>query len=83
VSLAGGTVQKPPGLAPPKAVVLSQPHLVAVVPSYSLPLTPVSVTRTDLVVTVWALVYGVSKVGKNRKDALELKMLSRDRNELK
>lgn len=80
-----GQFRKPFGLAWPaqRLLIPLSPHLVAVVPSYSLPLSSASVTRTELVGTAWTLAYEVSKVGNNRKDALELEILSKDKNEVK
>lgn len=48
-----GQFRKPSGLAsrPQRLLISLSPDLVAAVPSYSLPLTLVSVTRTELVGT--------------------------------
>lgn len=73
-----GQFRKPFGLAAQRLLISLSPHLGAVVPGSSLPLTPVTVTHAELVGTVWNLACEVSKVGNNRKDALGLEILSKN-----
>lgn len=51
------------------------PHVGAVVPGSSLPLTPVSVTRWGM---AWSLASELSKELNNREDALGLEILSKN-----